>query len=458
MSEVIRVPDIGSDSAVDVIEVSVNAGDVIEPEQTIVVLESDKASVEVPAPKGGKVARLLVKVGDRVSQDDPLLELDVEEGASADTAASESPSEPASRDNKERTGDAPRREVEKDEGTSTNTAEREPGPRSSPTESGARDQTEPSRADALDDSDARAAPGTGTPDVYAGPAVRKLAREMGVDLRRVKGTGPRARITPEDVHAFVKHALEGKDSVPAAGSLPDIDFSRFGDVERVELGKIRKLTARNLHRNWQAIPHVTQHEDADVTELEAFRKNENERLAKQDVKLTMLAFLAKASAVCLKEFPDFNSSLENSGDYLVRKKYVHIGVAVDTPNGLVVPVVRDVDRKGLVEIAQEVAALAGKARAGKLTPKDMQGASFSISSLGGIGGTAFTPIINWPEVAILGASRAELKPAWNGEKFKPRLILPLSLSYDHRVIDGAAAARFCVRLAEILSDFRRAAL
>ena len=293
--------------------------------------------------------------------------------------------------------------------------------------------------------------------------MRKLAREMGVDLGQVTGTGPKDRILKEDVHAWVKQRLESQ-SVPATGSggvsldLPDIDFSQFGDVEREELNKLRKVSAQNLHRSWLTIPHVTQHDNADITDLEAFRKQQNKALEREGVKLTMLAFLVAACAKALKEFPRFNSSLENSGEALIHKHYINIGIAVDTPNGLVVPVIKEADKKTLKEIALEMGELAEKARNRKLTPADMKGGTFSISSLGGIGGTAFTPIVNWPEVAILGVSRSDMQPVWDGNQFVPRLTLPLSLSYDHRVIDGADAARFTTYLSQLLSDMRRVLL
>ena len=293
--------------------------------------------------------------------------------------------------------------------------------------------------------------------------MRKLARDMGVDLGQVTGTGPKDRILKEDVHAWVKQRLESQ-SAPATGSggvsldLPEIDFSQFGDVEREELNKLRKVSAQNLHRSWLTIPHVTQHDNADITDLEAFRKQQNKALEREGVKLTMLAFLVAACAKALKEFPRFNSSLENSGEALIHKHYINIGIAVDTPNGLVVPVIKEADKKTLKEIALEMGELAEKARNRKLTPADMKGGTFSISSLGGIGGTAFTPIVNWPEVAILGVSRSDMQPVWDGNQFVPRLTLPLSLSYDHRVIDGADAARFTTYLSQLLSDMRRVLL
>lgn len=298
-------------------------------------------------------------------------------------------------------------------------------------------------------------------NVHAGPAVRKLARELGVNLGEVAGTGPKGRIVKDDVHAHVKKLLTSpaRMAAAAAGSalpeLPKIDFSKWGAVEDMPLSKLRRVAAQNLHRAWLHIPHVTHHEEADISELEAFRVSENERLKAEGVKLTMLAFLVKACVAALKQYPKFNSSLALDGEKIIVKHYWHIGIAVDTPDGLVVPVIRDADRKGVVEIAREMGELSKRARDKKLSPADMQGATFSISSLGGIGGTGFTPIVNWPEVAILGVSKSQQKPVWNGKKFEPKLHLPLSLSYDHRVIDGADAARFCVALAAGLPDSRR---
>ena len=437
--ETVRVPDIGSDDAVDVIEVSVREGDQLEAEATIVVLESDKATVEVPLPMAGRVGKVLVKTGDRVKQGDPLLELETTKAESAPDQ--QKAAAPAASDKSE--ASAP-------ESAPPPSAAREPSPGQRPAQAAVTNMAA-TPAPALSES---------TP-VHAGPAVRKLARQLGVDLTAVRGSGPRQRIVQEDVQAWVRQRLGETTAAPAGTglpALPEIDFSRFGPVERVELNKLRRVAAANLHRSWVTIPHVTQHDEADITELEAFRKSENTRLAKQGVKLTMLAFLVRACAVALEKYPRFNSSLALDGEALVEKRYVHIGVAVETENGLMVPVLRDANRKGIVQIAAEVADLAARARERKLTPADMQGGTFSISSLGGIGGTAFTPIVNWPEVAILGVSRAETKPRWNGHEFEPRLMLPLSLSYDHRVIDGADAARFIVYVSDLLADLRRALL
>ncbi|MBA3980867.1 MAG: dihydrolipoyllysine-residue acetyltransferase [Alcanivorax sp.] len=437
----IKVPDLGDIDAAELIELLVKEGDEVEAEQVIGVLESDKASLEIPSPAAGRVIALAVKVGDRLSTGDALMTLSVSsddeasDESSDDTAAASEPSREAKPTPQELTPQEP--------------ARREP------------------RETATDAGQRGAEAGAPSGPVHAGPAVRKLARELGADLAKVSGTGPKGRILKEDVHAHVKALLTEKPA-PAAGvpgaPLPEIDFSKFGEIEEREQSKLRRVAAANLHRSWITVPHVTQFDEADITDLEAFRQSENQRLAKsargdaKPVKLTMLAFLVKACAVALREFPTFNSSLSASGETLILKRYIHIGVAVDTPNGLVVPVIRDADTKGILTIASEMSELAEKARNRKLTPGDMQGGSFSISSLGGIGGTAFTPIVNWPEVAILGVSRTQTKPVWDGKQFVPRDMLPLSLSYDHRVIDGADAARFTQFLAATLTDLRRALL
>ena len=428
-SETVTVPDLGDIDSAEIIEVNVAVGDSLEAEQVIVVLESDKASLEIPAPSAGKVESVAVKVGDKVGTGDTLLTMAVSGGqptADQQGEADEKPEEPVT---------APASQ----QAQTAQTQKPAPAASSSP----AADSGAPSKS------------------VHAGPAVRKLAREMGVDLAQVHGSGPKERILKEDVHAWVKQRLEGAPAASGGGpavALPEIDFSQFGEVERQELNKLRKVSAQNLTRSWLTIPHVTQHDNADITDLEAFRKQQNKALEKEGVKLTMLAFLVSACARALKEFPRFNSSLENSGEALIQKRYINIGIAVDTPNGLVVPVIKDADRKGLKAIALEMGELAEKARNRKLTPADMKGGTFSISSLGGIGGTAFTPIVNWPEVAILGVSRSDMQPVWDGEQFQPRLMLPLSLSYDHRVIDGADAARFTTYLSQLLTDMRRALL
>jgi pyruvate dehydrogenase E2 component (dihydrolipoamide acetyltransferase) len=418
-------------------------GDELDEEQVIVVVESDKASLEIPSPNAGKVESVSVSVGDKVGTGDALIILAVAGGSAS---AAESEREPES----EKEADAENANKDgKETGNESDTgAQGKPAQKSEPPSS--------SRGQAADSG---ASPST---PVHAGPAVRKLARETGVDLSQVRATGPKDRILKDDVHAYVKQRLKGQPAGGAGGGLavelPEIDFSQFGDIERVELNKLRKVSAQNLTRSWLTIPHVTQHDNADITDLEAFRKSQNKRLEREGVKLTMLAFLVTACARALKEYPRFNSSLENSGEALIEKGYINIGIAVDTPNGLVVPVIKDADKKGLKEIALEMGELAEKARNRKLTPADMKGGTFSISSLGGIGGTAFTPIVNWPEVAILGVSRSDMQPVWDGNQFQPRLILPLSLSYDHRVIDGAAAARFTTYLSQLLTDMRQALL
>ena len=431
----VPVPDIGGAEGVEVIEINVAEGDELEPEQTMIVLETDKATMEVPAPEGGKVAKVLLKVGDKVSEGDPVLEL-ITSGSAGKASSSASADSKQSADSKK-------------------TAAKE-SEKSQPASDQASSQAASQATTASTDSASSDSEGKPSRPVHAGPAVRRLARELGVDLAQVKGSGPKDRVLKEDVHAHVKQRL-AQPAAAAGGSglppLPEIDFSKWGEVEQVELNKINKVSATNLHRAWVHIPHVTQFDEADITDLEAFRKAEGGRL--EDVKLTMLAFIVKACARALLEFPKFNSSLASDGASLMMKKYVHVGIAVDTPNGLVVPVIRNADQLSVVDIAKAMTELSVKARNKKLSPGDMQGGSFSISSLGGIGGTAFTPIVNWPEVAILGVSRSQMKPVYADGEFQPRLMLPLSLSYDHRVIDGADAARFTSFLSAQLGDIRR---
>ncbi|MEL4426712.1 dihydrolipoyllysine-residue acetyltransferase [Shewanella indica] len=427
----IAVPDIGDAADVDVIEVLVAVGDEISVDQGLITLETDKATMEVPAPFGGKLVSLTVKVGDKVSQGSVIATVETQGAAPAAVAApAEAPVQ---------TAPAPA-----------------PAPAAAPAAQ--------SRPPVPHHPSAGAQPNTGA--VHASPAVRRLAREFGVDLTQVKGTGRKGRILKEDVQAYVKYELSRPKATAATSvgggsglqviDAPKVDFSKFGEVEQVPLTRIQKISGPNLHRNWVTIPHVTQFDEADITEMEAFRKQQNELAAKQklNVKITPLVFMMKAVAKTLQQFPVFNSSLSPDGESLIRKKYYHIGVAVDTPNGLVVPVVRDVDQKGIIELSRELTEISIKARDGKLKAADMQGSCFTISSLGGIGGTAFTPIVNYPDVAILGVSKSEIKPKWNGKEFEPKLMLPLSLSYDHRVIDGAMAARFSVTLSGILSDIR----
>lgn len=431
-SQIVAAPDIGTDSA-DVIELLVKAGQHVEIDTPLVLLESAKASMEVPNTLTGVIEEVLVKVGDKVSQGSPLVRV-----AGSAVAISKDDGR----------GDFNHQPVVAE----TNTAAKQPALASTP-----------STVDKPTPAEAPVQQGL----VHCGPAVRRLARELGVDLHKVQGSGPKERILKEDVHAFVKQTLTAPPPAPVAapattGSglppLPTIDFSKWGEIEYKDLTKIQKLSAQNLHRAWVHIPHVTQFDEADITDLEAFRVAQKDAMKAQGVSLTMLAFLVKACAYILPQFPKFNASLSQSGEQLILKKYVHIGVAVDTPNGLVVPVIRDADKKTISAIAKELGELSGKARDKKLSPAEMQGATFSISSLGGIGGTAFTPIVNWPEVAILGVSRSSQKPVWNGQTFVPRLMLPLSLSYDHRVVDGADGARFITALGQVLADIRKVLL
>jgi pyruvate dehydrogenase E2 component (dihydrolipoamide acetyltransferase) len=443
-SVAVEVPDIGDFEDVPVIEILVSPGDDVAAEDPLLTLESDKATMDVPAPFPGKVSELLVKVGDKVSQGTKLLQLERSGNGAGDQAAA------AASDTAVTEADAPDAVGSAIEAEESDTGQA-PGER-----------REAPRADEPDaQPTAEAAPpssGNGEGPLYASPAVRRLARERGVDLATVNGTGRKGRITKEDL----ERQPAGQPLSPLADGgvgldlapWPSVNFEKFGPVERVERSRIQRISAPNLARNWVMIPHVTHNDEADITELEAWRKQLNQE---QDVaKVTMVAFLIVASVATLKAFPDFNSSLD--GGQLVRKRYYNIGFAADTPGGLVVPVIKDADTKGLLDIARELTELSAKARAGKLGPGDMAGGTFTISSLGGIGGTSFTPIINAPEVAILGATRSAMKPVWNGSEFTPRLMLPLSLSYDHRVIDGAAAARFTVHLVRLLSDLRRALL
>ena len=441
----IKVPDIGDYQDVPVIEVHIKPGDRVEKEQSLITLESDKATMDVPSSHAGIVKEVKVKVGDSISEGGLVLLLEPSDASASAASSAPVPPTPAPQA-------APATPVQK---TVAPPAAPMPAPAvvSAPTSTPAPARAEP--ASSIDGAS------------HASPSVRKFARELGVTIAQVKGTGPKGRISQEDVQAFVKSVMSGA-SAPAnqnsGGSLgglnllpwPKVDFSKFGETERQPLSRIKKLSAANLARNWVMIPAVTYHEDADITDLEAFRVQTNKENEKQGSKITMLAFLIKASVAALKKYPEFNASLD--GDDLVLKKYFHIAFAADTPNGLVVPVIRNADQKGIFEIARETAELAALAREGKLKPEQMQGASFTISSLGGIGGTYFAPIINAPEVAILGVSKAAMKPVWDGKEFVPRLICPLSLTADHRVIDGALATRFNVYISQLLADFRRAVL
>jgi pyruvate dehydrogenase E2 component (dihydrolipoamide acetyltransferase) len=447
----VLVPDIGDFKDIPVIEVLVKPGDEVAAEAPLVTLESDKATMDVPSPSAGTVREVAVKVGDKVSQGTLVLKLDAKEARSA--ATPEKPASPEQPVAASRGGTAPSEQVAPERPFREQPAAEKPTPRKEyggPTETVPPPRPEPSVAPPVIDEEA-------FHKAHAGPGVRKLARELGVDLGRVKGSGPKGRILTQDVHAFVKSVMTGAASGAAAGGpgmpiapWPKVDFAKFGAVEEKPLTRIQKIAGPGLHRNWVSIPHVTNNDDADITELEAFRVALNKE---QEIKVTLLAFLVKACVAALQKFPNFNSSLE--GDHLVVKKYWNIGFAADTPQGLMVPVIKDADKKGVLAIARETSELAAKARDGKLAPGDMQGGTFSISSLGGIGGTYFTPIINAPEVAILGVCRASMRPVWDGAGFKPRLMLPLSLSWDHRVVDGAAAARFNAFLAGLLGDARR---
>ncbi|MDY0308225.1 MAG: dihydrolipoyllysine-residue acetyltransferase [Castellaniella sp.] len=437
-TQAVVVPDIGDFDAVEVIEILVAVGDTIQAEQSLITVESDKASMEIPAPVGGVVKEILVKLGDKVSQGTEILVVETTGGAAQAPVLAAAPETSAT--------PAPE----------TLAAPVAPSPAPAMASS-APERTSPTASFAEAEVPLRNLP-------HASPSVRRFARELGVNLTQVTGSGPKNRITADDVRAYVKQALATGgvspvgSTVPAGSGFsvlgwPKVDFAKFGAIQTRPLSRIKKISGANLHRNWVMIPHVTNNDVADITELEALRQQLNAENKQSGAKVTMLAFLIKAVVAALKKFPEFNASLD--GDNLVLKQYFHIGFAADTPNGLVVPVIRDADRKGVLALAAETAELASLARAGKLSPSQMQGGCFSISSLGGIGGTDFTPIINAPEVAILGVSRSTMQPVWDGQAFQPRLMLPLSLSYDHRVIDGAAAARFNAYLAGLLADFRR---
>jgi pyruvate dehydrogenase E2 component (dihydrolipoamide acetyltransferase) len=428
----VLLPDIGDFEDVDVIEILVSVGDRVEVDDSLIVLESDKATMEIPSPFAGLVKELHVAQGDKVSQGALIATLEVDEAEAGESAAAPEP-----------------------ESSRTPTEPEEPAPVEPETVHPS--EPAPSEPEAIP---APAASETAGRKAHASPSVRRLARELGVDLQLVPGTGRKGRIVREDVQGYVKGMLAKGTAagVPIAGvrvAAPrEIDFSKYGPTELQPLNRVRKLSAANLHRSWVTVPHVTQFDEADITELDAFRGAQKPEAESRGIKLTFLPFVLKACAAALKEFPHFNSSLDHTGENLILKRYIHIGVAVDTENGLIVPVLRDADRKGLFQLAEELQELGEKARNRKLRPDDLEGGSFSISSLGGIGGTFFTPIVNHPEVAVLGVSRMEWKPIRRGDEFVPRLILPLSLSYDHRVIDGADAVRFTRRLAAFLSDLR----
>ncbi|HFC5934641.1 TPA: dihydrolipoyllysine-residue acetyltransferase [Neisseria meningitidis] len=426
----VAVPDIGGHTDVDVIAVEIKVGDTVAEDDTLITLETDKATMDVPCTAAGVVKAVFLKVGDKVSEGTAIIEVETAGSAAAAPAQAAQAAAPAAA----------------------------PPPTAAAAPAAAPAPSAPAAAKIDEAAFAKA---------HAGPSARKLARELGVDLGQVKGTGLKGRIVGDDIKAFVKSVMQGGAAKPAAAGAslgssldllpwPKVDFSKFGNVEVKELSRIKKISGQNLSRNWVVIPHVTVHEETDMTELEEFRKQLNKEWEREGVKLSPLAFIIKASVSALKAFPEFNASLD--GDNLVLKNYFNIGFAADTPNGLVVPVIKDVDQKGLKQISQELTELSKKAREGKLKPQEMQGACFTISSLGGIGGTGFTPIVNAPEVAILGVCKSQIKPIWNGKEFAPRLMCPLSLSFDHRVIDGAAGMRFTVFLAKLLKDFRRITL
>ena len=431
----VRIPDIGNFDSIDVIEVLVKEGDIVKAEDALITLESEKATMDIPSPWSGKVTAVRTKVGEKVSEGSLILLMEVTEEGKAPTA------QPA--------------------------ATAAPQPAAPVTSAPAAVEPVKAAAPVAPAASVAQAPLAETGEntkVHGSPSVRAFARELGVNLALVNGSGPKRRILKEDVQAFVKAELSRPRGGAVGGTglsvleMPQVDFAKFGAIEVRPLTKIKKVSGANLHRNWVTAPHVTQHEEADITELEAFRKAMSDEAQKQGVRLTLPAFLIKAMAAALKAHPHFNTSLSADGESLVFKQYIHIGMAVDTPDGLVVPVIRNADQKGVLDLARELMSISQKARDKKLTPSEMQGGSISISSLGGIGGSFFTPIINLPEVAVLGISRATMKPVWNGKEFVPRLMLPLSLSYDHRVIDGAAAARFTAYLGALLADLRRAVL
>jgi pyruvate dehydrogenase E2 component (dihydrolipoamide acetyltransferase) len=424
----IRVPDIGDFDAVDIIEILVNPGDMVNVDDPLITLESDKATMDVPAEQAGTISQVLVAVGDKVNQGSEIIVLEVTESGAeiVQPVAAEKKSAPASDD-----------------------------------------KLEPIASEELEEAPAYSPPPTlpppversGTASSHASPSVRRFARELGAELHDIRGSGSKGRITREDVKYFIKHRMQSPSCKQEDGfSLPvmaDQDFSKFGDIEYSNLPRIKKISGPHLHRAWLNIPHVTHHDEADITELEAFRQRMKGEALERGARLTSLAFIMKALVYSLQAFPQLNSSLTADGEQLVLKNYYHVGIAVDTPGGLMVPVIRNVDQKGIIELAVEMGEISKKARDGKLSPSDLQGGSFTISSLGGIGGTAFTPIVNAPEVGILGVTRAAMKPVWDGSDFQPRLMLPLDLSYDHRVIDGAQAARFVAHLADVLGDIRR---
>jgi len=451
-TKTILLPDVGDFKDIEIIEILVAPGDQVEAEQSIIVLESDKATMEIPAPEAGTIEAVSVSVGDRVNEGDTIASIKLADAGSsaAPAAADEAPPEPAE------PAEPPAPDSAADEAASPTeeAAAAAPAPEQKPEQSpGKRMKPHPGVASG--------SPAASGKTIHASPSIRRYARELGVALEQIIGTGPKGRIVKADVKAFIKASMAsagGGGGGLQVGAAPEIDHSKFGEIEPVALSRIKKISGAHLHRSWVTVPHVTQFDEADITELEAFRKSLAAEAEKKSVRLTPLIFLMKAVVSALREYPDFNASLDASGENLIMKKYFHIGIAVDTPNGLVVPVVRDVDQKGLFELAAELGEISARAREGKLSPGEMQGGCFTISSLGGIGGTYFTPIVNAPEVAILGVSRSKMQPVYVDGEFVPRLILPMGLSYDHRVIDGAQAARFTNFLSQVISDIRRVLL
>ena len=437
----ILLPDIGNYSDVPVIEVLVNVGDSIQVDDSIITLESDKATMEIPSPYSGKLTKILVKEGDKVNQGDVIAEIEVAEDAAAELVPKDEHKEEAPAAAK--TGEPRANDTNKSNEPRTETKPEPIKAAGAPTTAPVNAQPAGSR-------------------FHASPSVRAFARKLGADLSKITGTGPKGRITREDVEAYIKSVMQGSTTAAGSGTgippIPSIDFSQFGEIEEQELSRIKKISGKHLTSCWLNIPHVTQFDEADITELEDFRQSLKARAEKEGIKLTPLVFIMKAVAKVLTEYPQFNASLNQSADKLILKKYINIGIAVDTPNGLLVPVFKDVDKKGIFELSRELMETSKRAREGKLGPADLSGGSFSISSLGGIGGTQFTPIVNAPEVAILGVSKAKMAPIWNGKEFVPRLMLPLALSYDHRVIDGAEGVRFITALSAILSDIRQLVL
>jgi len=430
----INIPDIGDFDAVEVIEVLVAVGDEVAVDDSLLTLESDKATMEIPAPYAGKITKVMVNVGDKVSEGTTVFEIEAAEAsAEAEPAESAAPAEPKQ---ESAPSAAPQPKAEQPA----------PAPMPSPT---AQALTKPINAQSMGATS------------HASPSVRAFARRLGVDLTSVTGSGPKGRIQQTDVEAAIKAVMQGNAGAASAQggmgipSVPEIDFSQFGETETVELGRIKKISGKFLQTSWLNVPHVTQFDECDITEMDAFRKSMKAQAEKAGVKLTPLVFVMKAVVKALQDFPNFNSSLSPDSQSLIKKHYYNIGVAVDTPNGLVVPVFRDVDKKGIYELSRELMEISGKARDGKLTPKDMSGGTFTISSLGGIGGTQFTPIVNAPEVAIMGLSKAKMQPVWNGSEFEPRLVMPFSVSYDHRVIDGAEGVRFTTTVGQYLTDLRQ---